>query len=110
MVVPLGLGGIVCPARAGMFPTIAPGIGARLSLPRASGDVPYLVWLPESTKGSAPRERGCSPVRHNDLVIVEVCPARAGMFLEILVDLRHADSLPRASGDVPSNLSATHMA
>jgi len=49
------------------------------SLPRASGDGPFLYWSQWHKPTSPPRERGWSRYRGDGAGAVQVSPARAGM-------------------------------
>ncbi|SIS12120.1 hypothetical protein SAMN05421833_12928 [Microbispora rosea] len=93
---------VVGPAPAGMFPSrSAPGRfpGRR---PRARGDVPRSSACSTYSGLSAPRPRGCSPLRSGETSTAEVGPAPAGMFPGSAGESRRTPRRPRARGDVPS--------
>ncbi len=72
-------------------------------LPRASGDGPRLRLGTRVVLAAAPRERGWTQIETQLSVIVEGCPARAGMDPHRRAGHLLPQRLPRASGDGPAD-------
>ena len=74
---------------------------ARLSFPRARGDVPTMRVCAKRTPLFSPRTRGCSGTGNTVPTCVLVFPAHAGMFLAAWMKAKTDNRFPRARGDVP---------
>ena len=97
----------VVPARAGVFPTPAPGRQRDRRRPRASGGVPTCASHSGASPWLSPRERGCSVCSGHVPHRANVVPARAGVFPQHRHRWPSAECRPRASGGVPRAATQT---
>ena len=113
--------GLVLPAHAGMVPTHCPQADDGHSAPRARGDGPGRIVVPETylvcsrargdgpvirawpppPRPCSPRTRGWSPAVEQARVFAFVLPAYAGMVRAALGRHRHVADAPRVRGDGP---------
>ena len=91
---------LVFPAYAGVFLDFCSIFGGFLCLPRIRGgvsricgDLSFMFW-------SSPHTRGCFSIDPPAVVIVQVFPAYAGVFLLSVYDLIVKAGLPRIRGGV----------
>ena len=88
------------PRKRGCFSSPVDGVGASVSLPRASGGVSVFEPFFLLDHRSSPRKRGCFLHRCCCPSPVGVFPAQAGVFLAHNSGVHLAGCLPRASGGV----------
>ena len=94
----------LCPAHAGMVPTIVGGLGFLISLPRTRGDGPTAPGRTNQEKDFAPHTRGWSRYVENTADRFALCPAHAGMVQIQLESALAIAPLPRTRGDGPQEL------
>ena len=91
---------IAFPAYAGMFLRKPPRMGVARGFPRVCGDVSRFNGLFNSDGLLSPRMRGCFPSAVIPNLPAKAFPAYAGMFPNLLEELRQRKSFPRVCGDV----------
>ncbi len=95
------IGGLVCPAPAGIGPPTNAGGSHERGLPRARGDRPSARRTSASSSRSAPRPRGSALAKRWIGQGLSVCPAPAGIGRGCFRSARGRTRLPRARGDRP---------
>ena len=95
---------LVFPAHAGMFRQSCINPEASQRFPRARGDVPGDSHVYHRHPQFSPRTRGCSRLETLRVLLANVFPAHAGMFLEVRKNDVRLIGFPRARGDVPVRL------
>ncbi|ABD09421.1 hypothetical protein Francci3_0027 [Frankia casuarinae] len=94
----------VVPARAGIFRTRLRRSETRSCRPRTRGDLPPGPARPRGRDESSPHARGSSLPIDPQLGILDVVPARAGIFLAQTWADDQRNRRPRTRGDLPSSL------
>ena len=89
------------PARAGMLRGRAGSSSRASTVPRASGDAPFVSRTRTLQRFRSPRERGCSEHGRGPQGVRHPFPARAGMLRAPTTGSRRSRTVPRASGDAP---------
>ncbi len=103
------VGGLVVPARAGLFPGQRVLRGSGVRGPRACGAVPQNVQSAVVGSAWSPRVRGCSPIGLRVDQALVVVPARAGLFPTAPRRCQPPERGPRACGAVPGQAGAGEL-